>query len=114
MFKNVDTFLANNGLFIGTTMNGDKVRKLLGKNDIVERFDKDSGVLYYSIEKIKESGSKSKSKKCSKKDKSGLGEAVNVYIRTINTLNEEYLVDFDILDNEMSKYAIYPASKPTL
>ena len=44
----------------------------------------------------------------------GLGKAVNVYIRTINTVNEEYLVDFEILDNELSKYGIYPAPKETL
>lgn len=43
-----------------------------------------------------------------------LGTSINVFIRTINTVNEEYLVDFTHLDNELAKYGIFEASKETL
>ena len=94
MCKNINNFLRKGGLFIGTTMNRDKVLKLLGKDKIVERYD-DKGGLLFSIEFIKK-------------------DVIKVFIRTINTPREEYLINFSSFDKELAKYGIFEPSKETL
>ena len=89
---NVDAFLSEGGHFIGTCLDGHKVKNALGKNKSL--VGKKGSRTIWEITK-KYSASKSK--------KIAFGEAIDVYMESIGRITQEYLVDFNILEAELEK-----------
>jgi SAM-dependent methyltransferase len=99
-FKNRDTFegLMNNitenikpgGIFMFNCLNGKKVRNLLK--------DRQKGEMYQSI--LNEKMLWGISKNYEEDNDEPFGNSINVYVESINALFEEYLVDFDFVEQE--------------
>ena len=90
---NVNKFLhPDKGLFVGACLDGGLVRELLQDTDKVERRD-DTGRVMWSIKRAYDSGSGS----------IGVGNAVDVFVATIGQTFREYLVDYKVLVDAMSK-----------
>jgi len=85
--KNVAKFLKPGGYFIGTCLDGSKVRMALERSPVLSG-TKDGRVVW-QIKKVSE-------------------EVIKVYMESINNEIKEYLVDFDVLTSKLAAYGIVP------
>lgn len=107
-FKNKDTlhnFLTNvsqnlkvGGKMISTCFDGSRVFKLLEKSDFIERRDEQNKLLWRLEKKYTQN-------KMLNTDKS-LGIAIDVYMESFTSFNEEYLVNIDYLKSILGDYGL--------
>lgn len=92
--KNVANHIAKDGYFVGTCFDGVSVTKLLEKTSIGKDVTCHKGDrIIWSITRLYD-------------NINVFGSKISVYIETIGNKNVEYIVDFDYLVNELSKYDI--------
>jgi SAM-dependent methyltransferase len=93
---NVKNHLKPGGLFIGTCFDGETIEKLFtGKTKDEEIVGQIKGVQSWGIQK-----------KYEKYTPMTTGQAINVYVETINQWMVEYLVDFNLLISQLQKHGI--------
>lgn len=101
---NIDKHLKTGGYFIGTCLDGCKVKdKLKGikKGDSIN--GKKGDKIIWNIRKMYSSN-----------NLPTYGEAIDVYMESIGNIISEYLVNFDILVAKLAKYNIVPVNKEEL
>lgn len=94
--KNIGRLLEVGGYFIGTCFDPVAVDALFDerKSDVVN-VHSDEGVLIWELRKRYDM-------------RGGTGKVIDVYIESINRFISEYLVDFDMLNEKLAKYNIFP------
>lgn len=116
---NIEKFLKPGGYFIGTTMDGEKVKNLLKNNNEVSWKIDDRTV--WSIKKnyndVSTPGQIIKDKMnwaSADEDSSVFGKEIYVYIESIGIETKEYLFDFKTLIDKLAKYDINLLSQKEL
>jgi mRNA (guanine-N7-)-methyltransferase len=94
---NISDSLKKGGYFIGTTFDGERVYNSLKGKKSIQR--PDSGVVEWRIKKLY------KTEKWNRK-KSNVGMKISIYIDSIGTEQEEYLVNFTFLKKVMKEYGL--------
>jgi SAM-dependent methyltransferase len=104
---NIATHLKRGGVFVGTCFDGSAVNNLLDKNSIVKdevyQVRDEHGSLIWGIRKLYDNYTSGST-----------GQAVGVYIQTINQYMTEYLVDYNLLVSALAKYGIRPLNAKEL
>lgn len=93
---NINEHIRDNGYFIGTCLDGNKIKRELeniSKGERVEGVSNDRTI--WSIRKLYD-----------KNHGISFGEEIEVYMESIGRWNKEYLVNFDILIEKLKKYGI--------
>lgn len=93
---NVDKLLKTGGYFIGTCFDGRAIANALEAQDTIS--GEKQGKVIWTI----------KRKFNLPYNQNQTGQAINVFMDTINQSIDEYLVDYNHLKNELSKYNIHP------
>jgi hypothetical protein len=114
---NLNKVIKKGGYFIGTTLDGGLVKRMLREENNIEKFKQ--GVIEWNngevIAKINDNVVwMVKEKNIKKEDGIGLGQEITVYIETINREYNEYLVDFDILEDKLKERDIILVNKEEL
>lgn len=91
--KNVSDHLKQGGLFVATCFDGKLIDDLLNGTDQVEGKSRNGGNLWVIR---KEYG----------RYQSVTGQAIQVYVETINQYLKEYLVDMDLLERAMNRHGL--------
>ena len=99
--ENVDKVLKTNGYFIGSCLNGRYVNAMLGSR--AERSGTvDDNVLWMIRKKYDTYAEKT------------TGQTVGVFVESINSITDEYLVDFELLKEKLAPYNIRELNKEDL
>lgn len=93
---NINKHLRKGGIFVGTCFDGHAISQLL---ETVKRDELVSG-------KSKEAMSWAIRKKYDTYEPMKTGQAIDVYVQTINQYLIEYIVDFNLLEEQLKKYNI--------
>lgn len=107
---NVDKVIKKGGYFIGTTLDGYMVKEMLKKENKTATYK--DGEIVWEDEKITAKINDNlvwmiKNKKVNlENDNIGLGQKISVYLETINREYDEYLVDFNILEDKLEERGI--------
>lgn len=102
---NVNSFLKNGGYFVGTCIDGQKIKKLLkGKKKGASVTGELDDRTLWKIFKQYDNNS----------DDIEFGESIDVYMESIGKLTKEYLVSFTKLIEKLKKYKIVLATKEDL
>jgi SAM-dependent methyltransferase len=104
LVDNVDYFLKEGGLFVGTCLNGQLVAEKLNEseNGVIERFISSPPNLNHLLWRIR-------SKSIGNIE---VGQEVDVYLESIGQYISEYLVDFDKLTRSLAAKGIHPYQIP--
>lgn len=105
---NINKYLKPGGYFIGTTMDGKKVEKLLEKNDEVT--SKIGDKVIWNIRKNyddNQSLSVDNKKNWASIEKKEFGREIYVYMESIGIETKEYLFDFDTLVEKLKFFDIH-------
>lgn len=97
MFTNVSSNLKPGGVFVGNCLDGKEVMRNMGMSPFIQKEYK--GKLVWKI-------SKGYSVDTLRDDESCLGQKIDVYFESINQTLSEYLVNFDYLKTECTKYGL--------
>ena len=98
MLQNINDNLKIGGFVIGTTFDGEKVYENLKNVDFINGKTK-KGEIMWQIDK------KYSATKLSFTEKKGnFGKNIDVFIKTIGAVHEEYLVNFHYMDKIMQEY----------
>ena len=101
--ENVNKVIKHNGYFIGTCLDGQTVMNKLNKSD--------DGFLQGNIDDNTVWMIKRKyDLTVPSNNNVGVGKKISVYMESINKVYDEYLVDFEILKDQLKEYGIYELS----
>lgn len=100
---NVNKVMKVGGYFMGTCLNGELVDKMLSKTVSGKKIGKINDNTVWMLEKKYETY-----------DKTKLGQKISVYLESINRIYDEYLVNFEVLQDKLSKYNITVLNKTDL
>jgi hypothetical protein len=106
--NNVDFLIKNGGYFIGTCLDARKVVNLFAKHDVSKggfvKGETDTKRILWRIRKSFDDFDDDNPSK-------NVGKQVDVYMETINKEFKEYLVDYQLLQNELAKRNIRPLNE---
>ena len=102
---NIDLVLKNNGIFIGTCLDGSLVNNKLINKDIINA--KSNNTLLWQIEKLYDNYDE-------KKPFNNIGKKIKVYMESINKFHDEYLVDYNLLEQKLKSRNILPLNDDDL
>lgn len=102
---NIDLVLKNNGIFIGTCLDGSSVNNKLINKDIINA--KSNNTLLWQIEKLYDNYDE-------KKPFNNIGKKIKVYMESINKFHDEYLVDYNLLEQKLKSRNILPLNDDDL
>lgn len=97
LLQNVADNLKSGGYFIGTCFDGVRVVEALKKKKLIE--GKKDGNLIWKIEKDFKGV-------MFKSPKTNFGKKINVYVKSIDNVHSEYLVNFSFLETMAKKYGL--------
>ena len=100
---NVDKVMKIGGYFIGTCLNGTLVNETLSKSKDGKRVGMIDENVIWMLEKKYDTYEEKK-----------VGQKISVYLESINRVYDEYLVDFDLLQDKFAKYKISVLNKEDL
>lgn len=100
---NVDKVMKIGGYFMGTCLNGMLVDKTLSKSTTGKRVGKIDENVIWMLEK-----------KYDNYEEKTTGQKISVYLESINRVYDEYLVDFELLQDKLGKYNISVLNKDDL
>ena len=97
LIKNIDENLKSGGYFIGACFNGKRIVEELATEDTISITKE--GTVIFSIEKLYKNTSFTATG-------ASLGKEISVFMHSIGTTNNEYLVNFDYFNKELKKIGI--------
>ena len=97
LIKNIDEHLKEGGYFIGACFNGKKISKILKAEDTL--VVSEEGEVIFSIEKLYKTDTFTATK-------TSLGKEISVFMHSIGTTNNEYLVNFNYFNKELEKIGV--------
>ena len=97
LIKNIDEHLKTGGYFIGACFNGKRLFNTLKSEDTIT-ITKKSNIIF-NVEKLYKTTDFTDTE-------TSLGKEISVFMSSIGTTNNEYLVNFDYLDKELKKIGV--------